>query len=80
MSNVKLTISLLGPGAKPAPPLPNIENNDNDLAYMHQSLRSQGMIGMASSLTRFKSVLYLHVSKAWAFSDSKNWYNDGHFT
>merc|ERR1712176_350642 len=32
----------LGPGAKPAPPLPNIENHDNDLAYMHQSLRSQG--------------------------------------
>jgi len=35
----------LGPGSKPgkpAPPLPDIENNDNDLAYMHQSLRSQG--------------------------------------
>ena len=47
---MELTISLLGPGAKPAPPLPNIENNDNDLAYMHQSLRSQGMIGMDSSI------------------------------
>ncbi|XP_063686628.1 kinesin-like protein KIF2A isoform X5 [Bolinopsis microptera] len=36
----------LGPGSKPgkpAPPLPDIENNDNDLAYMHQSLRSQGI-------------------------------------
>ena len=44
---VAYKIPFPGPGARPAPPL----ENNNDLAYLHQSLRSQGNYWLNGSIT-----------------------------